>query len=275
MHKGMPKHHKTRKVVDSNFLQTEELRSFLSASPFHLAVLTEFAAMEAYKNDALRSVPLSMSVLLDFPRQIVVLKGAEITSALTSPVSNPQIRLIDQEQTTFFPAYCRALKLADLDPRIRARMVALGKQADTNMARMIEQASIVTSSIPGMLSIFSDSDRRALRSDEPLPRTTQDKLGAQVLQLTAHLLRRAGVTEAPSFDALLDTWIFRQTFCIYIWMLRTMDGVVPSNPGRIRNDIIDATYAAYATMFDGLLSKDKLPNEIYAVAKGTLIELKR
>jgi len=32
---------------------------------------------------------------------------------------------------------------------------------------------------------------------------------------------------------------------------------------RIRNDIVDVTFAAYATCFDGLLSKDDMANEIY------------
>jgi hypothetical protein len=42
-----------QKIVDSNFLQSDALRAYLSASTDNYAVLTDFAAMEAYKGDTL------------------------------------------------------------------------------------------------------------------------------------------------------------------------------------------------------------------------------
>ncbi|MEA2909876.1 MAG: hypothetical protein QOJ15_1957 [Bradyrhizobium sp.] len=48
----------------------------------------------------------------------------------------------------------------------------------------------------------------------------------------------------------------------------------PSNPTNIRSDVIDTTYAAYATFFDGLLSNDRLPNEIFAIAYDLLKAMK-
>jgi len=44
-----------RTIVDSNFMQREELRSYLAASRYNYAVLTDYAAMEAYKGDTYRS----------------------------------------------------------------------------------------------------------------------------------------------------------------------------------------------------------------------------
>jgi hypothetical protein len=40
-----------RMVVDSNYLQSEALRDYLSASPENYAVLSDYAAMEAFKGD--------------------------------------------------------------------------------------------------------------------------------------------------------------------------------------------------------------------------------
>jgi hypothetical protein len=45
-----------RKVVDSNFLQTDALKAYLSASRTNYAVLTEYVAMEAYKQNAVASL---------------------------------------------------------------------------------------------------------------------------------------------------------------------------------------------------------------------------
>ena len=45
----------TRKVVDSNCLQSEALRTYLSTSAANYVVLTDYAAMEAYKVDTTTS----------------------------------------------------------------------------------------------------------------------------------------------------------------------------------------------------------------------------
>lgn len=61
-------------VVDSNRLQSEELRTYLNASTSNLAVISDFAAMEAYKGNTLASIYKSMQVLADFPNQVLILK---------------------------------------------------------------------------------------------------------------------------------------------------------------------------------------------------------
>lgn len=53
-----------RKVVDSNFLQSDELRDYLSKSAGNYVVLTDYAAMEAYKGDTLDTIYRSMEIYL-------------------------------------------------------------------------------------------------------------------------------------------------------------------------------------------------------------------
>ena len=49
-----------RMVIDSNYLQCSALRDYLAASTDNYAVITDYAAMEAYKGDAqVRLIPLS------------------------------------------------------------------------------------------------------------------------------------------------------------------------------------------------------------------------
>jgi len=43
-------------VLDSNFLQNDETRSFLSESDSNFVVLTEYAAIEAYKGNDYRTI---------------------------------------------------------------------------------------------------------------------------------------------------------------------------------------------------------------------------
>ena len=64
-----------RMVVDSNYLQCPELRQYLERSSENIAVLTDYASMEAYKGDTLTSIYKSMAILSEFPHQTEILRG--------------------------------------------------------------------------------------------------------------------------------------------------------------------------------------------------------
>ena len=81
---------KKRFVVDTNYLARPELRDWLAASGLHHVVLTEFASIESYKGDTLNTLLPNMVVLTQFPRQVIVLKGAELTHGLIDEVSHPR-----------------------------------------------------------------------------------------------------------------------------------------------------------------------------------------
>jgi len=98
-----------RKVVDSNFLQREELRSYLAASTNNYAVLTEDAVMEAYKGDTLASIFPSMEIVAGYPKQVIVLKATSTVCGLTGREAVSQESLIDESQTREFPEYCHHL----------------------------------------------------------------------------------------------------------------------------------------------------------------------
>src|SRR6266851_566608 len=88
-----------RMVVDSNVLQSDLLRAYLSKSSDNFAVLTDYAAMEAYKGDTLASIFKSMAILADFPRQVIVLKTTGVLCGLSGRRAGLQRRMIDDEQT--------------------------------------------------------------------------------------------------------------------------------------------------------------------------------
>jgi hypothetical protein len=54
----------------------------------------------------------------------------------------------------------------------------------------------------------------------------------------------------------------------YLVALRRLkDGAKTVNPEKVRNDIVDCAYAAYATYFQGFLTKDVKAGELYAETK--------
>jgi len=68
------------------------------------------------------------------------------------------------------------------------------------------------------------------------------------------------------------TFIFRYALAGYLVALRWMavGGAKNVKPEKIRNDIVDATFAAYATYFQGFFSNDAKAKEIYGDAKSFL-----
>jgi hypothetical protein len=68
------------------------------------------------------------------------------------------------------------------------------------------------------------------------------------------------------------TFIFRYALAGYLIALRWMavGGAKNVKPETIRNDIVDATFAAYATYFQDFLSNDAKAKEIYGDARSFL-----
>jgi len=119
-----------RKVIDTNFLQTEALRAYLAASTDNYAVLTEFAAMESYKQDALDALNSQMGVLVQFPTQVIVLKGTLDVCSLSGRDAGTWERMIDETQTREFPEFCQHLIAAKRDDlSIREQIIENGREA--------------------------------------------------------------------------------------------------------------------------------------------------
>jgi hypothetical protein len=69
----------------------------------------------------------------------------------------------------------------------------------------------------------------------------------------------------PNAREARNTYIFRLALCMHLLAHRwiSVGGIERTQIAKIRNDFIDASFAAYATYFDGILSDDKKLNDIY------------
>ena len=77
-----------------------------------------------------------------------------------------------------------------------------------------------------------------------------------------HALDRPAI---PSAQSLPNTFLFRFAIGSFLMALRWISDGGPTNvkAEKLRNDIIDMGYVAYATFFDGLLTRDKKMQELY------------
>lgn len=260
-----------RKVVDSNYLQSPKLREYLSKSTANIAVLTDYAAMEAYKGDTLVSICKSMSVLAEYPNQVVVLSDTRIACGLNGRGSGLQKRLIDASQTREFGLYCHQLAAAQSGNAVLQRqLLELGKEATRHLEYMLADAQSMPSVFGDIAKTYTQDELRFLRAGNPYSDKMIKKLITNVLHVAAKLFEdHPSVRRWPDRTELPNTFIFRAALCAYLLALDwiSVGGAMGAKPTTIRNDMVDVNFAAYATYFDGLLSNDDKLQRIHLEAR--------
>jgi hypothetical protein len=259
-----------RKVVDSNFLQCEMLRAYLSESTDNYVVLTDYAAMEAYKGDTLKSIYRSMEILAHHPKQVIVLKGTQDVCGLSAHDAASPERLIDVTQTREFPKYCHLLLAAERgDVSLQRQLLELGREANAHIDRMLRDSPTLSSGFDLTAKTYSPAELKILRRRESYMPQMLEKLVHNVLLLTTHLFKgHPRVTKLPKGPEVRNTFIFRYALCSYVLILKWIEvgGAGKANPETLRNDIVDVNFATFSTYFDGLLTADNKASEIYVDA---------
>jgi hypothetical protein len=266
-----------RKVIDSNCLQSEELRSYLAASSSNYAVLTEYAAMEAYKGNTLISIQKSMDIVSEYPEQIIVLKGTRAISSLRGKSRGLQNRIIDQVQTREFSKFVKTLRSARRGDRAAEKhLLKHGRNADKHLQGMLDDASDRGTNISMFFNLYSKEERRSLSAGPPYSSELVDKITKNVLYIAGRLFQEhPDEPEWPTRTELPYTYIFRSSLCIYLLVLDwiTLGGFQGASSETHRNDFVDMTFAAYGTYFDGLMTSDSKPARIHRQARQWLTEI--
>jgi hypothetical protein len=248
------------KVVDSNQLQSECLRSYLAGSNANFAVLTDYAAMEAYKGDTLVSIYKSMEIVAEFPTQVIVLKNTRIACSLSGKCSNLQRRLIDERQTQEFKIYARSLRETTRgNPSLQRQILEYGKEATEHLERMLDDARTTGAVFDEIAKAYTKEERGLIRDGKIYTPALADKIVKNVLYIAGELFRNhPDVQRLPTYEELPDTFIFRAALCTYLLALErgALGGANSTSPAKLRNDMVDMNFAAYGTFFDGLLSAD-------------------
>lgn len=274
--KSAGKRRRTRTVIDSNQLQEESLKSYLSASIDNYAVLTDYLAMEAYKGDTLSWIYGTMEILAQHPKQALILRSTRDICRLPGRAAISQEPLIDEIQTNGFSEYCRALLAAKRgDVSLQRQLLDHGREATGHIARMLQDMPTLASGIELVENTYSQSELKTLRRREEHTPQMREKFVRNVMLLADELFKsHGGPIKPPRVPEVRNTFVFRYALCGYISILmRIADGSArQAKPDRLRNDVIDVNLAAFATYFDGLLTADKRANEIYRLASVSLRE---
>jgi hypothetical protein len=207
-----------RALVDSNFLQSDGLRAYLSKSPSYIAVITDYAAMEAYKADTLEMLYRSMAILAEFPRQVIVLKGTQAVCGLSGRAAGLQRRLIDQEQTRGFAQYCRHLAAARRgDLSLQAQLLEHARQARLHMERILRDVQDFGGAVEAIGNLFNNNELHIIRKGERYTRDMAAKMMQQILMIARVLFdRHPQARKLPPAHELPNTFLFRTALCMYL-----------------------------------------------------------
>jgi hypothetical protein len=244
-----------RKIVDRNYLQSPKLRDYLAESRRNRVVLTDYAAMEAFKGDALINIVTATEILREFPKQVIVLKSTNVIAGLKGRRCGFTRRMVGRDQTRGFPEWCgHTARAAAGDKDLQRQIVENGKEADAHLTRMRDDQQNYAENLDAMAKDFSEAELKVLRKHEPISDEMFRKVQGHVLEMAAFLFAaRPNFTELTTARELPYTFIFRYAMAGYLIALRWMSvgGARNVKPEKIRNDIVDGTYAAYATYFQG------------------------
>jgi hypothetical protein len=253
-----------RLVVDCNAFESPSLPEFLATSAQNRAVLIDVASHEVFAT-GLKARTL-LSPFAARGDQAVLLKPSWQIWRLSPKKDGYVQRLIDREQTSAFPGYCRLL--AGRHPKALANLAMKSKESQDFGESLLTDAASLFDAMQAQIRSYHSNDLKALRSGRNLSERLCQRLTRDVAEKTrAELWQIHGDGLIPGAQEIKASLIFRLTVCGCALMVRRMaKGTNQVSARTMRNDLNDCFYAAYATLFDGLLSSDDGIVETYNLA---------
>lgn len=153
-------------VIDSNMLQSAELRRYLRASVGNLAVLPDFAWYEIYKQETLDGLRHGLSVVGDHPDQTILLRPGGDIARLNPAVAEDLGRLIlDGPIGDIRELVSMVRSDAPWEADAQAQLNALWAWARTTKPSLIEGAIEFVQSFPEMQEqMFHGTEIRIIRT---------------------------------------------------------------------------------------------------------------
>jgi hypothetical protein len=255
-----------KKVIDANFFQNSALADYLRSNKRNLVIFSDYACMEAYKGNAIKNISKSIEIVCQFPDQVIVLKGTrDIVRLSLSP--NGFKKFEDPIQIGEFKKFCLSVKQAiQGDAALVSQILRNGQLASKHFDKLQKDAEVIAKGIEELAKSFKHDHLRSLRKREKPEAEVIDRMIRDILLVAGFLSREhPDVDKMPQASQLPNSYIFRYAVSAYLLALQWISDGGPGEVKRekLRNDFIDMHYVAYATFYDGLLTRDAKMTRIY------------
>ncbi|MGF9567485.1 hypothetical protein AAIH70_28685 [Neorhizobium sp. BT27B] len=220
--------------------------------------------MESFKLYRLENIARSWGVLGRFPGQVLVLKGnrgSSLVDPATFPIAN---EFIDREQTSEAESFHEILAAAvDGNEKLQKQLAMRGEWADEHIARIMDNSAEIGLDISEFLGLFTPIEVKRIRTRQRWQQDTAEKFLRIVCDVATRTFEEHHIP-LPNAHHLADAFIFRFTLaqCVYLMEL-VRRGTLDRKAELVRNDVIDISYTAYSTYFDGFMSSDGLAATVH------------
>lgn len=262
-------HHMMRVVIDTNRLEDDELRIFLSADRENKAVLPEHTMAEVFKPRSLEAIYSQFLILSDFPKQVIVLKGNRHILKVRADAPAIANRFINRDETRAVPKFYKAISAA------KAGNVGYQRQQIERHQWSIERVETAlielgdqSEAFAELRDAFGPEDLRRLAAKEPSTNRFRTNLMGTTDYLASRL--REGRTGLPLMEppARYYDFTWRYALCHLVQALGLVaKGAVRRKPDKSANDHFDNVFATFGTYFNGLMTMDFGPLATQAIAR--------
>lgn len=251
------------KVIDANYFEHSDLEVYFRANSENRAVLVDYAGMEMRKGaDPLRNLTRSLTILRRYPKQVVVLKGTRTIAAISTATQGLGIRLVDKGQTRGFAEFCRHVQLAVAGDQLYIEALAKSAaNAQEHFAQMESGFAEMHDVIANYVDRFTHEQLTELRVSERYSKELCETIELQIREIWVELYHTyPDIRQLRNMEEVVNHIVFRYTVAGYVWLLEKLrngaNGKQPLSPKKVTSDFVDIVYVAYATYFDGVLSKE-------------------
>lgn len=254
-----------RMVVDSNYLQSDKLISYLSR-PENKIILPDQVSYEAFGSDIYKA----LEIVSNYADQVLILKRTKTISSQSFRGSGLQKRMIDHKDTKRFKAFSNKI----LDPSKRdedfLESIKIKQiEVERDLQRIKNEAAKMGEVISKYFSSMSKTEASLLRAGEFYSGDTKNILFERIKKMTLQVLSgHPNIIHKKSHEEFYNSYLFRSCVCFYFvaqdWHLN--GGLNSVKSKTMMNDMLDMQIVAYATYFDGLLSNDKKAKRMYEIS---------
>lgn len=249
-----------RWVIDPGALSRPQhaarVRTHLEASVENEVVFTDFALQEAFNGANLAGLKRTFGPVKDFPAQIVCLRKTGDIVRLSPSSEGVHGRFVDELESNRLRTYLHDVFSGAHG--VAERAAAASTQAAKRFVGLMPAVQMVREDMLRQLEGISKEELQRLRKRNELSPDIANSVVQGVCYDTSLHFRKIGV-ESPSEpgDA---AYSFQLRFILANYVLGLFwgltGGLQQANSKKVRNDVTDTTYAAYASFYDELVTND-------------------
>lgn len=258
------------KILDGCY-DNNNVISFLKYSNQNRIVITEQLLTETFKAGSTVQVEKAFSCFKGFESQVLLTKATPVVLSITPAKKGLRKRYIDNKETKRFRELLEKLNWEpvtnlDLDDFI----VNNAPVAHDKLLPYKKLAEDIIENSGYLVDEFSPSELRQLRSKQGASYSAVKKILNKFLELASESYlqwAKRPSNQVMHYD-LFFSFHYRWALCTYLNLVfRIKHGSLGSlKQDTIVNDLIDMEQAAWATIYDGIISNDGNLNDIFNIA---------